>query len=819
MNKTFLENEIINSYLSYAMSVIIGRALPDVRDGLKPVHRRIIFAMKELNNTFNKQYKKSARIVGDVIGKYHPHGEVAVYDSIVRMSQTFLQRYPLIDGQGNFGSIDGDPPAAMRYTEIKMEKITDYLIKDLDFFTVDYNNNYDNTQKYPSVLPNIFPNLLINGSYGIAVGMATNIPPHNLSEVLKGCLATLENKNITIEELMTFIKGPDFPTYATIQGYEGIIKAYKTGKGTIHIKAKTDIENLNNKTCIIINELPYQVNKLKLIEKIKYLIKEKKITGIKNIKDESDKDGLRIAIEIIKGFDHNIILNNLYLLTKLKNTFNINMVALVNNLPKTLNLKGIINYFLDHRQEVVYRRSNYIFTKIKDKFHIIEGLFIILNNIKKIVDIITNSKTTNDTHISISKENLKINNFKNQNYGFLILNEKEKYKLSKKQLWSTLELKLSKLVKLEKNNILNTYLILFKDLYFYKSLINNNELILKIIKNEILLLEDKFKDARRTKIEIDEKKISVIDLINKEDIIIITTKNGYIKFKYLKELITQKRGGRGKSAIKLDTNDKTQNITISNTHSIILCISNLGKIYVINMYDIQHSIKITTGIPVLNILNLEKNENITIIISTENIKIYNYLIIVTEKGIIKKINITNIKKNGTKIISLINDTICDAKLIKENNIIILFSNNGKAIKFTSNEIRCTGKKSYGITGMKLKINEKIISLVCDDKTEDIILSTENGVGKRTKWSDYPIRHRGGKGVICSLSNEKIGKLKIAEAVNKKDDLLLITENGMILRIKASDISCTSRYAKGVFLVKLNKEEKITAIKTITGENI
>ncbi|HIH2763310.1 MAG TPA: DNA gyrase subunit A [Candidatus Azoamicus sp.] len=819
INKTFLEHEIMNSYLSYAMSVIVGRALPDVRDGLKPVHRRIIFAMKELNNTFNKQYKKSARIVGDVIGKYHPHGEIAVYDSIVRMSQNFLQRYPLIDGQGNFGSIDGDPPAAMRYTEIRLEKITDYLIKDLDFFTVDYINNYDNTHKYPSVLPNMFPNLLINGSYGIAVGMATNIPPHNISEVIDACLATIDNKNITIEELMMFIKGPDFPTCGYIEGCEGIIKAYKTGKGKINIKAKIFTESQNNKDYIIISELPYQVNKLKLIEKIKFLIKEKKISNIKTIRDESDKDGLRISIEIIKGNDTKIILNNLYLLTKIKNTFNINMVALVNNLPKTLNLKGIINYFLDHRQEIIYRRSNYILTKIKDKFHIVEGLYFILNNIKKIIEIITNSKNTKEIKNIISNENLKINNLKINNYGFLYLNTLKKYKFSKKQIYSTLELKLNKLVKLEKNKLLNTYITLLKDLYFYTSIINSNLLILKIIKDEFLLIKNKFSDKRRTCITENEKKIETTDLINKEDIIIILTKEGYIKFKLIKELTTQKRGGKGKIGIQLNKNDKTKILTISNTHSTILCISNLGKLYFINIYDIQQSIKMTTGIPILNILNLEKNETINLIISTENIKKYMYLIIVTKKGIIKKINTENIKKTGTKIISLINDEICDIKLIQNDSMIMLFSNNGKAIKFSLKEIRCTSKKSYGITGMKLKTNEKIISLICCDTHEEIILSTENGFGKRTKISDYPLRHRGGKGVMCSLLNEKIGKLKIAEVVNKQDDLLLITENGMISRIKALDVSCTSRYAKGVFLIKLNKNEKLTNIKIIKGDII
>ncbi|HIH2763638.1 MAG TPA: DNA gyrase subunit A [Candidatus Azoamicus sp.] len=750
INKTFLENEIMNSYLNYAMSVIIGRALPDVRDGLKPVHRRIIFAMKELNNTFNKQYKKSARIVGDVIGKYHPHGEIAVYDSIVRMSQNFLQRYPLIDGQGNFGSIDGDPPAAMRYTEIKMEKITEYLIKDLDFFTVDYINNYDNTQKYPSVLPNMFPNLLINGSYGIAVGMATNIPPHNITEVIEGCLATIDNKNITIDELITFIKGPDFPTYGTIQGSEGIMKAYKTGKGKITIKAKTFIEDLNNKECIIINELPYQVNKLKLIEKIKYLIKDKKLNGIKAIKDESDKDGLRISIEIIKGNDINIILNNLYLLTKLQSTFNINIVALVNNLPKTLNLKGIINYFLDHRQEIIYRRSNYILTKIKDKFHIVEGLYFILSNIKKIIDIITHSKNTKETKEKILNENLKINNYKINNYGILYLNKIKKYKFSKKQMISTLELKLNKLVKLEKNKLLNIYITLLKDLYFYKSIINNNLFILKIIQKELSLIKNKFSDKRRTQLVENENKIEIKDLINKEDLIIILTKFGYIKFKPIKEIITQKRGGKGKLSIKLNKNDITQTLIISNTHSTILCISNLGKLYLINIYDIQQSTKLITGIPILNILKLETNEIIKILISTENIKLYSYLIIVTEKGIIKKINTNTIKKNGTKIISLITDKICEAKLIKNDTNILLFSNNGKAIKFSSKEIRCTSKKSYGITGMKLKQNEKIISLIIEDKNEEILLSTENGFGKRTKISNYPLRHRGGKGVICSL---------------------------------------------------------------------
>lgn len=818
-NKIFLENEIMDSYLSYAMSVIIGRALPDVKDGLKPVHRRILFAMKELNNTFNKQYKKSARIVGDVIGKYHPHGEIAVYDSIVRMSQDFLQRYPLINGQGNFGSIDGDPPAAMRYTEIKMEKITDYLIKDLDFFTVDYINNYDNTQKYPSIFPNMFPNLIINGSYGIAVGMATNIPPHNLSEVLNGCLAVIENKNITIEELTTFIKGPDFPTYGSIQGTEGIIKAYKTGKGKVTIKAKAKLENVNNKDYIIINELPYQVNKLKLIEKIKYLIREKKITGIKNIKDESDKDGLRISIETVKGYEQKIILNNLFSQTKLQNTFNINMVALVNNLPKLLNLKNIINYFLDHRQEIIYRRSNYILIKLKQKFHITEGLHFILNNIKKIIEIITHSKTIKETKNILFKKNILENTSINTHiYGFLF-KKNSNYTFSKNQINSILDLKLNKLIKLEKQKLLNSYIILLKDLYYYKSLTSNNIFILKIIREELSLLKKKFTDKRRTEIITHEKELNIKDLITNEKIIVILSKDGYIKIKQLKDIITQKRRGKGKLFIKLSKNDKIENLAISNTHNTLICISNLGKLYILNIHEIQQVTKLTTGIPIINLLKLDEKEKINLIIPTDNIKNYLYLIIITKKGIIKKINTNDIKKNGIRIISLINDAVCDAKFLQDDSIIILFSNNGKSIKFSSKEIRCTSKKSYGITAMKLKQNETIISLICYKENEDILLSTEKGYGKRTKVSDYPLRHRGGKGVICSLTNEKIGKLKSVESVNKNEDLLLITENGIISRIKVSDISCTSRYAKGVYLIKLDKNEKLINIKKTEGDNI
>lgn len=820
--EVFIEDELIDSYLNYAMSVIIGRALPDVRDGLKPVHRRTLFVMKELNNRFDKGYKKSARIVGDVIGKYHPHGETAVYDSIVRLSQSFVQRYPLIDGQGNFGSIDGDSPAAMRYTEIRMSEFSEYLLYDLDFCTVDYVSNYDNTEKQPVVLPTMIPNLLVNGSYGIAVGMATSIPPHNLTEIVQACLAFLENTDITIDSLMTYVSGPDFPTYGNICGVEGIVDAYKTGRGKVCIKSEVVVEHSDDgRDFIIVKELPYQVNKARLIEKIHYLIKDKKIDGIKLIRDESDKDGLRIFIEVLRGKDSNVILNNLYSLTKLQSVFSVNMVALVNNLPKLLNLRDMIKYFIDHRKEVVYRRTKYKLLKLKDKAHILEGLSVVLLNFDRIIDLITKSRDlitlkSKLSTISWSMSELKQSVSSNV-FDFLNLHS-ESYILSKIQVHSILDLKLVKLLKLERDNIISEYVSLSKDILFHESILNSDKLIIDIIKKELILIRDKFGDVRKTRIVNDIKKLISKDLVLKESIIITLSNNGYIKAQLSEIYQTQHRGGKGKLSVLVKPNDFIQDLLVSDTHSVLLCFSNFGKVYWIDLHNFPLSSRTSKGIPIINLLNLKKGEKISAILSNKSSENYEYIFMVTKKGLVKRVlldEFRNQRSNGLISIDLsIGDLLIDVKLVKSSDEVILFSNSGRAISFFSKDVRCTSRISKGIIGMRLKDSNSVISLIVLEKNSYILAATENGYGKRTKIDEYPITKRGGKGVIGVRVDKKSGDVVKVEKVFDDDDLLLITTNGIISRIKINEISCIGRNTKGVFLINLSDGERLVSIKKI-----
>lgn len=819
--EVFIEDELIDSYLNYAMSVIIGRALPDVRDGLKPVHRRTLFVMKELNNKFDKGYKKSARIVGDVIGKYHPHGETAVYDSIVRLSQSFVQRYPLIDGQGNFGSIDGDPAAAMRYTEIRMSEFSEYLLYDLDFCTVDYVANYDNTEKQPVVLPTMIPNLLVNGSYGIAVGMATSIPPHNLTEIVNACLAFLEESDIGINELMNYVLGPDFPTCGNICGTEGIVDAYKTGRGKVCIKSEVFIERSDDgRDCIIVKELPYQVNKSKLIEKIDELGKDKKL-DIKLIRDESDKDGLRIFIEVLKGKDPNTVLNNLYSLTKLQSIFNVNMVALVNNLPRLLNLKDMIRYFIDHRKEVVYRRTKYKLLKLKDKAHVLEGLSVVLLNFDTIIDLITKSRDLVSLKAKLLTLPWSMGEIKkevsSEIFSFL-KTFSEPYMLSKIQVQSILDLKLVKLLKLERDNIISEYVTLSKDIIFHESVLNNDQLINDIIKKELIFIKDKFGDVRKTRIINEIKKLISNDFVSKESIIITLSNNGYIKAQLSEIYQTQHRGGKGKLSVLVKPNDFIQDLLVSDTHSVLLCFSNFGKVYWIDLHNFPLSSRTSKGIPIINLLNLKKDESISAILSNKSSENDEYIFMVTKKGLVKRVlldEFRNQRSNGLIAIDLSSgDLLVDVKLVKASDEIILFSNSGRAIRFFSKDVRCTSRSSKGIIGMRLKEFNSVISLIVLEKKSYILTATEHGYGKRTKIDEYPITKRGGKGVIGVRVDKKSGEVVKVEKVFDDDDLLLITTNGIISRIKINEISCIGRNTKGVFLINLSDGERLVSIKKI-----
>jgi len=826
-----IEDELTKSYLDYAMSVIIGRALPDIRDGLKPAHRRILYVMKELGNDFNNNYKKSARIVGNVIGKYHPHGETAVYDSIVRLAQPFTQRYTLIDGQGNFGSVDGDSPAAMRYTEIRMSEIASYLLTDLDYKTVDYVSNYDNTEMQPSVLPAMIPNLLINGSSGIAVGMATNIPPHNITEVINGCLAFIDKPDISINELMTYILGPDFPTHAIINGTDNISKAYKTGKGKITIRANISLK-LNEHTGgknIIVTELPYQVNKARLVERIVLLIKEKKIFGIRTLRDESDKDGLRIFIEVQKDKDHNFILNTLYSLTSLESVFNINMVALVNNKPKLLNLKDMLSYFIDHRREIVYRRVVFKLEKARNKAHILEGLCITVFNIDLIINLIKNTDSIsilkgklldkywdkNQIINLLSRDNLDICKSPNNIlYGF----SSSGYRLSDIQVQSILNLKLYKLTKLERDTLINEYNTISNDIKYYLDVLKNNNVLMDIIKKELTFIKNKFGDNRKTKIRFNKTDIVESSLTSKEDIIITLSNDGYIKSQLLKNFQPQHRGGKGKVGTLVKNSDSICELLITNTHSTLLCFSNCGKVYWIDLCKFPIYNRNSKGIFITNLLNLKKLEKINAILPVEVYEKHVFVFMVTKSGVVKKVSLFDFKNkrsNGIIAIDLSNDDILvDVKIVKDDDQVMLISDSCKVIRFLSNCVKVTSRMSKGVIGMRLKRDENIISSIVFKEKGYILTATENGFGKKTSVDEYPLTSRGRKGIIAMKLDKKIGKIIKVEYVFEKDGLLLITNKGILVRIKVKEIPTIGRNTKGVVLMTLSNNEYLVSIKKI-----
>jgi DNA gyrase subunit A len=830
-----IEDELKQSYMEYAMSVIVGRALPDACDGLKPVHRRILYAMDELGNSWNKPYKKSARVVGDVIGKYHPHGDSAVYDAIVRMAQSFSLRYMLIDGQGNFGSVDGDSAAAMRYTEIRMSKITHYLLEDLDKDTVDFAPNYDGSEKIPEVLPTKIPNLLINGSSGIAVGMATNIPPHNMTEVINACLALLEDEQLTIDDLIEYIKGPDFPTAAIISGKSGIIKAYRTGKGKIYIRSKAEIETSEklNKQTIIITELPYQVNKARLLEKIAELVKDKKIEGISEIRDESDKDGMRVVIEVRRNDSAEVLLNNLYAQTQLECSFGINLVALLNGKPELLNLKQLLQAFLTHRKQVVTRRTVFELKNAKNKGHLLEGLAVALSNIDLMIEIVKTSETP-----QIAKSKLLAHNWdcgfvkkllQEHNTGGCTLEDlseefgiKENYyRLSPQQSQAILEMRLHKLTGLEHEKLLEEYKIILKKIEEMQTILASEDELRKVIREELVSMNNDFGDERKTEIIGSRLDLSDEDLIPEDDMLVTLSNQGYAKTTSLSVYQAQKRGGRGKSGAIVKDEDFVKNMLIANTHTHILCFSTHGKIYWLKTYQLPQSSRNTKGKPIVNLLPLDENEKITTMLPVNEFKEGCFILIVTKLGKVKKFPLpilSRVRKSGLIGISLDeNDSVLDAQVTNGDGQIMLFSSSGKAVMFNESYIRPSGRTSMGVRGMLLGKDETVISLIIPEDGIQILTASLNGFGKRTELDKFRITSRGTRGVIAMQQDQRNGPVVAAIAVKGDEEVMLISDQGTLVRTRVNEISLSGRNTKGVKLINLAENEKLVGLSRVSDD--
>ena len=827
-----IEEEMKHSYLDYAMSVIVGRALPDIKDGLKPVHRRVLFAMSELGNDWNKPYKKSARIVGDVIGKYHPHGDTAVYDTIVRMAQPFSLRYMLIDGQGNFGSVDGDAPAAMRYTEIRMSKFAHSLLADLDKETVQFAPNYDETEFVPTVLPTRVPNLLVNGSSGIAVGMATNIPPHNLDEVINACIHLINNPNLSVNELMQYIPGPDFPTAGIINGRAGIKEAYQTGRGRVYLRALTSIEvdEDSNKQTLLIHELPYQVNKARLLEKIGELVKEKKVEGITAIRDESDKEGMRVVIEMRRGENADVILNNLFVHTQMETVFAINMVALDQGQPRILNLKELLDAFIRHRQEVVTKRSVYELKKARERAHILEGLGIALVHIDEMIvlikaasnplqakeEILTPCWAAKDVANLLTQTDSSISRPINleTKYG---LGEKG-YSLSPAQAQAILELRLHRLTGLEQEKIFTEYNNLLEVITKLLDILNSPASLMQVIHDELSEIKKEFGDARRTQIVDSKEEFSVEDLISEEDVVVTISHQGYAKIQSLDAYHAQRRGGRGKSAAQVKEEDYISQLLIANTHDYILCFSNRGKVYWLKVYQIPQASRISLGRPLVNLLPLESGERISAILSVKEFSKESYVMMVTAKGIIKKVSLEQFSRPRVNGIIAINmapgDDLVGVDLTDGNQDVMLFSNTGKVIRFHEGEIRPLSRLARGVRGMRLQKNQRIIALIVAKPDGAILTATENGYGKRTQINEYRRTGRHGQGVISIQVNERNGQVVGAVQVANEDEVLLISDRGVMVRIRVDEISVWSRNTQGVRLINLNNEEKLVGIQPV-----
>jgi len=791
-----IKNEMKKCYIDYAMSVIVGRALPDVRDGLKPVHRRILFSMQELGLYPEKGYRKCARIVGDVLGKYHPHGDSSVYDALVRMAQDFSMRYMLVDGHGNFGSVDGDGAAAMRYTESKMNKIAIEMLRDINKNTVNFMPNFDGEEEEPVVLPSRFPNLLVNGSSGIAVGMATNIPPHNLGEIIDGTVMLIDNPDVTVLDIMTKIKGPDFPTGATIMGKAGIRSAYETGRGKIVVRANAEIEAENGRNKIIVTEIPYQVNKAKLIENIAELVKDKKITGISDLRDESDRDGMRIVVELKRDANPNIVLNLLYKHTKLQDTFGVIMLALVNNEPKVLNLKQILENYIEFQKEVITRRTIFDLNKAEARAHILEGLKIALDNIDEVISIIRNSKTG-----EIAKNALM-----------------ERFYFSEKQCQSILEMKLRRLTGLERDKIEDEYNELMKQVEYLKSILESEEKLLGVIKDELMEIKIKYSDERRSKIEKILNEIDIEDLIQVEDVVITLTNSGYVKRILADTYSAQRRGGKGIQAMTTKEDDVVEHVMITSTHSDVLFFTNKGRVYKLRAYEIPDAGRQAKGTNLINLIAIEPDERIQTVLTVTDDKKEGFLFMGTKKGIVKKTPISefkNLRKNGLIAISLKDgDELLKVKNTHGDANIIVITQNGYAVKFNEKNVRPMGRTASGVKAINLKDDDIAVCIDIAVDEEELLVISENGYGKRTPIKAYKSQNRGGVGLITYKISDKTGKLVGATICKVDDELMLINSSGVAIRINVSDISITSRSAMGVTLMRTNEDEKVVAIAKI-----
>lgn len=827
-----IEDEMKQSYMDYAMSVIIGRALPDVRDGLKPVHRRVLYAMSEMGNDYNKPYKKSARIVGDVIGKYHPHGDTAVYDTIVRMAQPFSLRYVLVDGQGNFGSVDGDAPAAMRYTEIRMARITQELLADLDKNTVDFIPNYDGSEQEPTVLPARIPNLLVNGSSGIAVGMATNIPPHNLREVIDACVAMIDNPAAQIADLMQHIPGPDFPTAGIINGAKGIHEAYLTGRGRIYVRARTVVETdeKNGAHTIIVTELPYQINKARLMEKIAELVKDKKLTGIKELRDESDKDGMRMVIELRRGEVPEVILNNLYQHTQMQSVFGINIVALENGQPRLLNLKDLLEAFLRHRREVVTRRTVHDLGKARARAHILEGLAVALANIDPIIDLIKKSPTPAEAkqglleplwESGVVTEMLKRTGSDASRpedlpdeFGL----QEGGYRLSDAQAQAILDLKLQRLTGLEQEKVIKEYGELLDTIDDLLDILSRPERLMQVIRNELIEIRDRYGDERRTEIIDDKQDLSMEDLITEEDVVVTLSHAGYAKSQPLDVYRSQRRGGKGKSATRMKDEDFIDKLFIASTHDTVLCFSSRGKVYWLKVYELPQASRTARGKPIVNLLPLDEGERINALLPIREFAGDKYLFMATADGTVKKCRLTDFSRprpSGIRAIELRNDNqLIGVELTDGEHDVMLFSDAGKAVRFNEASVRAMGRTARGVRGIKLDKGQKAISLIIVEPRYTVLTATENGYGKRTAIEDYASKGRGGRGVISIQTTERNGKVVGAIAVDNDDEIMLISNYGTLIRTPASDVSKLGRNTQGVRLVTLGEDEKLAGLERI-----
>lgn len=827
-----IEDELRQSYLDYAMSVIVGRALPDVRDGLKPVHRRVLFAMSELGNDWNKAYKKSARIVGDVIGKYHPHGDVAVYDTIVRMAQSFSMRYTLVDGQGNFGSIDGDSPAAMRYTEIRMRKIAHDLLVDLDKETVDFVPNYDGTEQIPHVLPTRIPNLLVNGSSGIAVGMATNIPPHNLGEVIGACLALIEDPELSIGELMGFIPGPDFPTRAIINGRAGIVQAYRTGRGRIYVRSRAEVisDGKGGRETIIVHEIPYQVNKARLIEKIAELVKEKKLEGISELRDESDKDGLRIVIELRRGELGEVVLNNLYTQTQLQTVFGINVVALVDGQPRTLNLKELLEAFLQHRREVVTRRTIFMLRKARERGHILEGLAIALANIDSVIALIKASPGPAEARAALvgsiwdpgpvsemlaragdsacRPEDLA------SEYGL----GEEGYHLSPQQAQAILELRLHRLTGLEHEKLLEEFKQKLVEIAEYLDILGDPDRLMAVIRSELETIVSDYGDERLTEIVSSHKDLTTADLIQEEDRVVTISHGGYAKTQPLDDYRAQRRGGVGKAALAVKDEDFVEQMLIANTHDTILCFSDLGKVFWLKVYQIPLGSRNSRGRPMVNLLPLDEDERITSVLTVDDYRDDRFILMATANGTVKKTALSSFSRPrsvGLRAIDLDDgDHLVGTAVTDGHCDVMLMSSSGKVIRFKESDVRAMGRVARGVRGMRLGSAHKVISMIIPQSGYSVLTVTRNGYGKRTLAEEFPLKGRGGQGVIGMQCSDRNGMLVGAIQVHDDEEMMLISDQGILVRTRVSEMPMLGRNTQGVRVIRLKTGETLVGVESI-----